>query len=64
MVGARMARLSPAAREAAQVAAVIGTRVERPLLASVLPGPAWLVIDECLASGILIADGTGAAVPA
>ena len=58
MVGARMARLSPAAREAAQVAAVIGTRVERPLLASVLPGPAS-VIDECLASGILIADGTG-----
>ena len=59
MVGARMARLSPAAREAAQVAAVIGTRVGRPLLASVLPGPAS-VIDECLASGILIADGTGA----
>ena len=59
MVGARMARLSPAAREAAQVAAVIGTRVGRPLLASVLPGPAS-VIDECLASGILVADGTGA----
>ena len=33
MVGARMARLSPAAREAAQVAAAIGTRVERPLRA-------------------------------
>jgi predicted ATPase len=58
MVGARLARSSPAAREAVQVAAVIGTRVERPLLASVLPGPDSAV-DECLASGILIADGTG-----
>jgi len=58
MVGARLARSSPAAREAVQVAAVIGTRVVRPLLASVLPGPDS-VVEECLASGILIADGTG-----
>jgi DNA-binding CsgD family transcriptional regulator/tetratricopeptide (TPR) repeat protein len=58
VVGARLARSTPAAREAVRVAAVIGTRIDRPLLAGVLAGPDP-VIDECLASGFLIAEGTG-----
>jgi len=58
LVGARLARSTPAAREAVQVAAVIGTRIDRPLLARVLTGPDS-VIDECLTSGFLIAEGTG-----
>ena len=56
VVGARLARSSPAAREAVQVAALTGTRPGRSLLASVLAGPDML-IDECLATGILVADG-------
>src|SRR5215472_5078031 len=58
VVGARLARSTPPAREAVQVAAVIGTRIDRPLLAGVLAGPDS-VIDECLTSGFLIAEGTG-----
>ena len=58
VVGARLVRATPAAREALQVAAVIGTRVERRFLTSVLLGPGTLV-DEGLATGILVADGTG-----
>ena len=57
LVGARLARSTPAAREAVQVAAVIGTRINRPLLAAVLPGPES-AIDDCLTSGFLIAEGT------
>ena len=56
VVGARLARLSPAAREAVQAAAVIGTRVDRPLLAAVCAGPG-AAVDECLASGILVPTG-------
>jgi DNA-binding CsgD family transcriptional regulator/tetratricopeptide (TPR) repeat protein len=56
VVGARLARSSPAAREVAQVAALAGTRAERSLLVSVLPGPESL-LDECLDSGVLIPDG-------
>jgi predicted ATPase len=56
VVGARLARSTPAAREAVRVAAVIGTRIDRPLLAGVLAGPDP-VIDECLTSGFLIAEG-------
>ena len=56
-VGARLARSSTAARRAVESAAVIGARVDRPLLSSVLgPGSS---VDECLSTGILIADGTG-----
>src|SRR5262249_60231348 len=55
--GARLARSSTAARRAVESAAVIGARVDRPLLSSVLgPGSS---VDECLSTGILIADGTG-----
>ena len=58
VVGARLARSSPAAREAVQVAAIIGTRVDRSLLAGVLTGPDSAV-DECLTNGLLTAEGTG-----
>jgi DNA-binding CsgD family transcriptional regulator/tetratricopeptide (TPR) repeat protein len=56
VVGARLARSTPAVREALQAAAVMGTRVERRWLASVLADPDPLV-DEGLATGILVADG-------
>ena len=58
LVGARLARSTPGARAAVQAAAVIGTRIDRPLLARVLTGPDS-VIDECLGSGFLIAEGSG-----
>jgi DNA-binding CsgD family transcriptional regulator len=58
VVGARLARSSPAVRAAVQVAALTGNRAERSLLASVLAGPDSL-LDECLANGMLIPDGTG-----
>ncbi len=58
VVAARLARSSLAVREAVQVAALIGMRAERSLLVSVLAGPDSL-LDECLASGVLIPDGTG-----
>src|SRR6202042_2856063 len=56
VVGARLARLSPASRGAVHAAAVIGTRVEPALFAAVLPGQERL-LDECLQSGIPIPDG-------
>ena len=56
VVGARLARSTPAIRQALQAAAVIGTRMERRWLASVLADPDTLV-DEGLAAGILVADG-------
>jgi len=56
VVGARLARSTPAIRQALQAAAVIGTRMERRWLASVLADPDTLV-DEGLATGILVADG-------
>jgi DNA-binding CsgD family transcriptional regulator/tetratricopeptide (TPR) repeat protein len=55
---ARVSRLSPAAREVLDVAALIGARVELPLLESVTGGPAPAV-DELLAAGLLAADGAG-----
>jgi predicted ATPase len=58
VVAARLARSTPAAREAVQVAALAGARTERSLLASVLAGPESR-LDECLATGTLIPDGTG-----
>ncbi len=58
VVGARMARSTPAAREAVRVAALIGTRVEPSLLAAALTGPGSPA-DECLRSGFLVADTGG-----
>ncbi|HEY7012773.1 MAG TPA: AAA family ATPase [Streptosporangiaceae bacterium] len=56
-VGARLARSAPGTRRAVESAAVIGMRVSRSLLSSVMgPGSS---ADECLATGMLIADGTG-----
>src|SRR6516225_1981772 len=57
-VGARLARASAGTRRAVQVAAVIGARVEPSLLAGVL-ADAQTSADECIATGILVPDGTG-----
>jgi hypothetical protein len=54
---ARATRLSMAARGALDVAAVIGANVDPALLASVAAADA-AAIEECIASGILVADGT------
>jgi DNA-binding CsgD family transcriptional regulator/tetratricopeptide (TPR) repeat protein len=56
IVGARLARLSPDGREAVHAAAVFGARVEPALVAAVLPDGEQL-LDMCVQSGILIADG-------
>ncbi len=53
---ARAARLSPPARTVLEAAALIGTRVEFPLLASVTDGPA-AAVDELIAAGLLTGDG-------
>jgi DNA-binding CsgD family transcriptional regulator/tetratricopeptide (TPR) repeat protein len=53
---ARVTRLGPGAREVLDAAALIGTRVEVPLLASVTAGPPSAA-DELLASGLLTGDG-------
>ena len=53
---ARVSRLGPAAREMLDAAALIGTRVEFPLLTSVTPA-APSAADELLASGLLAGDG-------
>jgi len=57
-VGARLARASAGARRAVESAAVIGARVEPSLLAWVL-ADARISADECIATGILVPDGTG-----
>jgi predicted ATPase len=54
-VGARLARSSPSTRRAVDVAAVIGTRVDWPLLSSVLAGSSWSA-EDCLATGIFVAE--------
>ena len=56
VVLARVSRLSAGAREVLDAAALIGTRVEVPLLASVTAGPPSAA-DELLASGLLTGDG-------
>jgi DNA-binding CsgD family transcriptional regulator len=55
---ARVSRLGPSAREVLDAAALIGTRVELPLLtmATAAPSPA---VDELLASGLLAGNGAG-----
>jgi DNA-binding CsgD family transcriptional regulator/tetratricopeptide (TPR) repeat protein len=57
-VGARLARASAGTRRAVESAAVIGARVEPSLLAWVL-ADAQTSADECIATGILVPDGTG-----
>src|SRR6266480_2902102 len=56
-VGARLARSGNGTREMVEAAAVVGARVDRSLLSSVLGGPGSRV-DECLETGILVPDGT------
>jgi DNA-binding CsgD family transcriptional regulator len=55
-VGARLARAAPGARAAVEAAAVIGTRVDRALLSSVL-ATSESSADDCLATGIVVAEG-------
>ncbi len=55
VVAARLARCDACVREAIQTAAVIGTNIDRDLLASVLNGSA-AVLDDCLRTSLLTAD--------
>ena len=55
-VQARVSRLSPAGREVAAAAAVLGPRAEAGLLAGVAGQP-LAAVDECLHHGVLVADG-------
>jgi DNA-binding CsgD family transcriptional regulator/tetratricopeptide (TPR) repeat protein len=55
-VGARLARSSSDARRAVEAAAVIGARVDRALLSSVLAG-AFAAVDESVTTGVLVPDG-------
>jgi len=57
-VAARLARSSNGTRRMVETAAIIGARVDRSLLSSVLEAPGSGV-DECLATGILVPDGIG-----
>src|SRR5215469_5258007 len=58
-VGARLARLTPDARAAAAIAAVMGARLDSLLLSSALDDLGAPVVAECLASGLLVFDGNG-----
>jgi DNA-binding CsgD family transcriptional regulator/tetratricopeptide (TPR) repeat protein len=53
--GARLARATPTARRAIETAAVAGSRVSPAHWASALEAPPPL--EDCLATGILVADG-------
>ena len=57
-VGARLARCSTPTRRALESAAVAGARVDPSLLPWVVAGPGTSV-EECLATGMVIPDGTG-----
>ncbi len=57
-VAARLARCSTPTRRAIEAAAVAGARVDRLILPWVV-GDLSTSIEECLATGVLIADGTG-----
>ena len=52
---ARVSRLSAAAREVAGTASVLGRRADAGLLAEVAGQP-LAAVDECLSSGVLVAD--------
>jgi DNA-binding CsgD family transcriptional regulator len=56
-VGARLARSGPGTRRVVESAAVIGTRVDRSLLSAALDG-SGAPVEDSLATGILVADGT------
>ncbi|MBU2670637.1 LuxR C-terminal-related transcriptional regulator [Actinoplanes bogorensis] len=56
LVLSRLAMLTPAAREVAQLVSVVPSRAGRELLAGRLTE-----VDECLARGVLTANGTGVA---
>jgi DNA-binding CsgD family transcriptional regulator/tetratricopeptide (TPR) repeat protein len=56
-VGARLARCNAPVRDALQAAAVIGTSIDREVLASVLDGSAAL-LDDCLRTGLVTADAS------
>jgi DNA-binding CsgD family transcriptional regulator/tetratricopeptide (TPR) repeat protein len=58
VVRARLARLGAGTRRMVEAAAVMGARIDRPLLWSVLAG-SGVSGDEHLAAGILVDDGTG-----
>ena len=58
---AQVSRLSASAREVLDAAALIGTRIELPLLTTVTGGPLPAAADELLASGLLTGNGAGAA---
>jgi DNA-binding CsgD family transcriptional regulator/tetratricopeptide (TPR) repeat protein len=57
-VGARLARLSPDARAATELAAVIGARLVGPIVSRAAANSA-AAVSECLASGLLVPDGSG-----
>ena len=57
-VGARLARASTGTRRTVETAAINGARVDRSLLAWILEDSQGSA-DECLATGILVPDGTG-----
>ena len=57
-VGARLARAGAGTRQAVETAAINGARVDRSLLAWILEDSQGSA-DECLATGILVTDGTG-----
>jgi tetratricopeptide (TPR) repeat protein len=57
-VGARLARAGPGTRQVVESAAVIGTRVDRSLLSTVLGG-SGAPVENSLTAGILVADGAG-----
>ena len=57
-IGARLARCSTPTRRAIEAAAVAGARVDRSLLPWVMANLSTS-IEECLATGMLIPDGTG-----
>ena len=55
---ARIARLSPEARQLLDAAAVVGARVDLGVLRAVA-GTEFEAIDECLATGTLVSDAEG-----
>jgi DNA-binding CsgD family transcriptional regulator len=57
VAGARLARCDTRVRDALQAAAVIGTSIDRGVLASVLNGSAAL-LDDCLRTGLVTADAS------
>jgi DNA-binding CsgD family transcriptional regulator len=57
VVGARLARASGSVRDALQAAAVVGSAIDRDLLASVLEGLP-VPVEDCLRTGLLTASAS------